>query len=256
MNKSGAIWAKWNPKAYLNDFYSKVEPDEVATIAFLAKIAKRIPQRQKILEFGTGPTLHHIFPFIPSASEVHLADFLKPNLEEISRWAHSKKDAHNWDSFISYTLRCEGNKNPTLKDIKIRKLETSNKITKYIRADAGQADPLGKRVRESYPVVISCYCADSATDNHYDFKRYVKNIASLTEHGGIFILACLRKARYYRVGALSFPSANVDEHLVRKILNADFIPKSIKIEVKSLPSHKEQGYTSIILAYATKRKSK
>jgi len=256
MGKSRSIWNKWNPKTYLNKFYSKIEPDEVATIAFLSKVAKQISPRQKILEFGSGPTLHHIFPFIPSASEVHLADFLKPNLEEISKWVHGKKDAHNWDSFISYTLKCEGEKKPLLNDIKIRKLETKNKITKYIRADAGQTDPLGKSAHESYPVVISCYCADSATDNHSDFKRYIKNIVSLAEPGGVFILACLRKARYYRVGNVSFPSANVDEHLVRKILDVDFLPKSIKIEVKRLPSHKEQGYTSIILAYATKRQRK
>lgn len=256
MNRSNSIWSKWNPKIYLRDFYSKVDLDEIATIAFLTKVAKRIPPKQKILEFGSGPTLHHVFPFIPYVSEVHLVDFLKPNLKEISKWVHGKKDAHNWDSFISYTVKCEGNKNPTSKDIKIRKSETKDKLTKSIQANAGRTDPLGKRARESYPVVVSCYCADSATDNHRDFELYLKNVISLIKPGGIFILACLRKAKYYKVGSLFFPSANVDEHLLSRILRTDFLPRSIKIEVKRLPSHREQGYTSIILAYATKRQSK
>lgn len=253
MNRGYATWKKWNPKIYLNDFYLKVEPDEIATISFLSKVAKKIKPKQKILEFGSGPTLHHVFPFISQSLEFHVADYLKSNLKEISNWVDNKSDAHNWDDFIAYTLKCEGVKNPTSKDIGLRKSEARRKVTKYIQADARKTNPLGKAARESYPVVISCYCADSATHNHHDFKAYIKNITSLVEPGGIFVLACLRKARYYKVGSLSFPSANVDEHLVRKILEVDFTPKSIKIEVKKLPSHKDQGYTGVILAYATKR---
>src|SRR3989344_5449670 len=243
-----ASWKRWSPTAYLREFYvGEVVPDEIETIAFLVKLAKKIPVGQKILEFGCGPTLHHIFPFVPYVSEIHMVDFLKSNLNEVNKWVSSIEGAHNWDKYIAYTLRCEGIKRITSRDILKRRRETIKKITSIEQADARRNNPLGKNIHELYPIVISCYCADSATNNHKDFKIFIRNIVSLLKPGGIFIIACLRKASYYRSGNLYFPSANVDENLLRRILEYDFSPKTIKIFTKRLTAHKEQGYTSIIL---------
>lgn len=255
MNHDGTagIWDHWDPKAYLHEFYTNVESDELETIKFLTKIAKRLPHEQKILEFGCGPTLHHIFPFIENASEIHMVDLLQCNLDEIALWIDKNRRAFNWNSFIAYTLKCEGIEHPTVADIKKRKNETQKKITKLMTGDAGKANPLGKRAHESYSTVISCYCADSATDNVDDFKRYIKNIVSLLKPGGAFVFTCLRNTAYYKVKPLLFPSANVNEQMVRTLLESDFLPESIKITVKKLQGRREQGYTSIILAYATKR---
>jgi len=252
MEKDMSTWNQWSPKTYLKDFYSKVDDDEIETISFLTQLAKQIPKNQKIVEFGTGPTLHHIFPFAAVASEIHMVDYLKTNLNEISKWVDEKHDCHNWDSFIRYVLKCEGNKSPTSIDVEERKAVTSKKITKLMQADARKIDPFGRRARESYRVVLSCYCADSATDNHEDFTLFMKNITSLVKPGGMFITACLRKSKYYTVGDRRFPSSDVDENLLETILSVDFLMDSLRIEVRDIPSHKDQGYTSIILAYATK----
>jgi len=250
-------WNRWDPKAYLKEFYSgDVAQDEIETVAFLAKLAKKINSPKKILDFGCGPTLHHVFPFIPHVSEVHVADLLKPNLDEISKFLKKEKDYHNWDKHIAYTLECEGQKKPTAKAIEQRKKHTVEKITKLMKANARNSNPMGIKYRGAYPVVISCYCADSATNNRKDFTLYVKNIASLIQPGGLFIIACLRNSRYYKSGSSYFPSANVNEHFLLKILKYNFIAETIKIKVKKLPNHKEQGYTGIILAYATKNNKK
>lgn len=242
----------WSPTAYLREFYTDVQPDEIETIAFLVRLGKKIAYPQKILEFGCGPTLHHIFPFVPYASEIHMGDFLESNLEEIRKWIEDEKDAHDWDKFISYTLKCEGRVDPTRKDIENRKQAAREKIVKYVRVDAKKSDPAGRELRETYPVVISCYCADSATNDQGNFTLFIRNIVSLIKPGGLFVLACLRNAKHYRVGSLNFPSANVSEDLLADILKLDFYPGTITIEVRELPDHERQGYTSIILAYATK----
>lgn len=246
------VWSKWNPRQYLADFYSSVDEDEIETIAFLHEITQRVPSRATLLEFGSGPTLHHIFPFVPTISEIHIADLLPSNLSEIQTWLDNKAEGHNWDRFIAYTLSCEGI-TPSEALIAARAQETRTKVTKLMTADAQHEDPLGQSARNMYPVVMSCYCADSATDNHHDFENYVSHILSLLQPGGLFILACLHNAMHYRVGSTWFPSANVTQQCVHSILGKYCVLETLSISIKNLPSHIDQGYTSILLSYATKR---
>ena len=248
------IWNNWDPKLYLNEFYSgAVAPDELETINFLSRLAKNLPQQYKILDFGCGPTIHHILPFLKNASEVHLADLFQSNLDQISKYLKKDKIAHNWDQYIKYALECEGVQKPSENEIAARRGSIYEKITKLVVADAGDVNPLGEASREQYEVVISCYCADSATSDYETFSQYIKNISSLVKPGGVLVLACLRKALHYRAGASYFPSANVDEVLVYQLLCLDFKLETITIETKELPHHAHQGYSGIILAHATKK---
>ena len=57
-----------------------------------------------------------------------------------------------------------------------------------------------------------------------------------------------------KTGETFFPSANIDEHDLRRVLELDFLPESIKIEVKELPELAPEGYKGIVLAHAIKNK--
>jgi hypothetical protein len=84
---------------------------------------------EAVLVFGTGPTLHQVFLAAPKASEIHLADYLPANLEEIERWRTRDPAAHDWRAFVRYTLECEGLTAPTDGDITRREELTRSKIT-------------------------------------------------------------------------------------------------------------------------------
>lgn len=248
-----STWKKWDAKQYLKDFYGgSVASDEIETISFLTELAKNNPQ-DKILDFGCGPTLHHVFPFVPFVSEIHVADLLSSNLAEVTKFIKNESDAHNWDKYIEYALFCENKKIPTTDLVIERRLATSKKITKVLEANARNDDPIGPDFRGKYPIVISCFCADSATDNHNDFSLLVRNIASLVQPGGMFAIACLRDTSFYKTNESHFPSARVDEIILEKVLKNIFLPQSVRIETKHLPDHKQQGYSGIILASATKQ---
>ena len=107
----------WVPRAYLADYYRVVEPDERETIAFFVEAMKDAEAYEPVLFFGTGPTLHHVFLAAPMASEIHLADYLPANLEEIERWLIRDPAAHDWSAFVRYTLECEGVDSPTDEDV-------------------------------------------------------------------------------------------------------------------------------------------
>jgi len=242
----------WKPTDYLKDFYTELQPDEVQTINFFVKVLrgtaiKNVP----ILFFGVGPALHHVFLAAPHASELHLSDYLNSNLDEIEKWRKRGTEKHNWKPFVMYTLKCEGEK-ATERAVSIREEEARRKIVKLVQADAGVTDPLGIKYRGYYPIVFSPYCADSATSDKQVWKRYMRNITSLVKPGGIFITSALRKCKSYKVGDKYFPSANIDEEDMRRVLSLDFSNVNIIVEKRSLFGHEKQGYSSILLAYAFK----
>ena len=235
------------PGEYLEDYYAVVEPDEVETIAFFADAIRDTRPQAPILFFGTGPTLHHVFLSADRASEIHLADYLPQNLAEIERWLARDADAHDWRPFVRYTLECEGLDAPTEAQLARREELTRAKVTRLLQADAGDREPLGER----YATVVSAYCADSATADRATWETYMRHIAGLVEPGGVFITAALRRSRSYLVGGKRFPSADVDEHDLRAVLEPEF---DCAIEVREVPEHARLGYAGIVLATASRRR--
>jgi hypothetical protein len=233
----------WVPREYLADYYSEVEPDERETIAFFVDAMRDVPPGDPILFFGVGPTLHHVFLAAGKASEIHLADYLPENLDEIRRWLDRDPDAHDWSAFVRYTLECEGLADPTDLDVRQREAITRMKITRLLQADAGHPQPLPER----YATVVSAYCADSATGDRATWETYLRNIAGLVRPGGTFVTAALRGARHYLVGGKPFPSADVDEHDVATVLDPGF---DATVEVRELVAQQSHGYSGIVLARA------
>jgi NNMT/PNMT/TEMT family len=240
----------WVPSEYLEDYYAVVEPDEVETIAFFTDAIRCVAKpRERILFFGTGPTLHHVFLSADRASEIHLADYLPQNLAEIERWLERDADAHDWRPFVRYTLECEGLYAPTEEQLVQREELTRAKVTRLLQADAGDREPVCDR----YPVVVSAYCADSATADHATWEAYMHHIAGLVEPGGVFITAALRRSRSYLVGGKRFPSADVDEDDLRAVLEPEFDCDNGAIQVREVPEHARLGYSGIVLACARRR---
>ena len=242
--------ADWVPAEYLEDYYAVVEPDEIETIAFFADAIRGTAQDEPILFFGTGPTLHHVFLSAGRASEIHLADYLPQNLAEIERWLERDAGAHDWRPFVRYTLECEGLAAPTEAQLAQREQLTRAKVTRLLQADAGEREPVDAR----YATVVSAYCADSATADRATWETYMRHIAGLVAPGGVFITAALRRSRSYLVGGKRFPSADVDEHDLRAVLEPEFDCGGGAIQVREVPEHARLGYSGIVLACARRRR--
>ena len=237
--------ADWVPREYLADYYRVVEPDERETIAFVVDAIRRAPAGEPVLVLGTGPTLHHVFLAAGRASEIHLADYLPCNLDELERWRTGHPDAHDWRAFVRYTLECEGLDAPSEEEVARREELTRSSITRLLRVDARHPIPVGRQ----YATVISAYCADSATSDRAVWEGLMGNITGLVRPGGLFITAALRRCSAYVVGDKRFPSANVDERDLRRVLEPCFRPS---LEVRHLAGHDAQGYSSIVLGWATR----
>jgi len=246
---------EWRPQAYLAEYYATVEPDERRTIAFFVDAYGKAAPGQKVLIYGVGPTLHHVFLVAGTASEIHLAEYLPANLLEIERWLARNPEAHVWRPFVRYILECEGIVAPSDAQIERREELARAKITKLLSADLRRPYPLGPGAADPYGIVISAYCADSATGNLTQWHIFMQRIGALVRPGGTILAAALRRSCGYRVGGKLFPSANIDEGDLREALGLYCDSGDLKVEVAQLGAPNAKGYDSILLAQGRRREA-
>jgi hypothetical protein len=250
----GIRFAHWNPAQYLAHYYKRVESEERHTLRFLVSQLRNLSANSVALEFGVGPTLHHVLPLAARTSEVHVADLLPANLQAICEWQNHATAAHDWSAFTREVLTYEGVVAPTRVQIASRENLTRRRITRYLLADAESSSPLKIESTRRYDCVLSCYCADSATPSKARWFQMMQNIASLVAPGGLFVVAALRRCSYYQVGDIRFPSADIDERDMLAALHAmRCIPSTLELQLQCVPDRKRLGFDGIILAAARLR---
>lgn len=241
----------WDAKSYLAHYYGRVEADEAATLDFISRACRQVHSPARVLAFGIGPTVHHLLPLAPCARELHVADYLQSNLEHVTRWLQRDPRAHDWRPFCRHVLECEGVRDPSDMQLGDRERMVRSRVTRSLRCDAGQESPLLATGLGQYDVLLSCYCAESATGDRAVWRRYVRNILGLLAPGGLFITAALRRCRAYRVGGHRFACANIDEHdLEAALLACGLEPRHLEIEVQRVGLRERLGYDGIVLATA------
>lgn len=239
-------FSTWVPADYLREYYQRLDPDEHHAIRFFVE-SQRDARPGPVLCFGSGPTLHHVFSTVPHTSALYLADYLPRNLAEIDRWRRREPGAHDWRPFVRYTLQCELARDPSETEVTAREELTRSRIAGLLRADATLEHPLGRDFDRYFATVLSPFCADSITADREAWARYSRNIQSLVKPGGRFLTSALRQCQKYRVGQRFFPSANIDESDLRRVLEQDFLPASVHVSVAEVPELSDHGYSTILL---------
>lgn len=247
--KRGAdIWDKWNPKEYNDTYYQEPAADTYETLDFLHRSLRDFKNQpfKKSIEIGSGPTLFGALGVEPYVKELHIADYLEKNLQEIEKWKEKDGELFNWDICIKYLLSIEGDE-PTQENVLLREENLRKKIKKLLVVDIRKKWPL--KSRGKYDLVVSLFCADSITRSKKEWRKYVLNIFNLANPGGVILLGALRNCKEYRVGTHYFPSANVNEKDMEKvILESKLAIKDIQIEVKDVAECKTEGFTSTLFA--------
>jgi hypothetical protein len=243
-------WQDWDTRSYLGTFFAELGPDTFATLRFLARELQyfRDQPAERALDFGCGPTPIASLAAVPYAREIHLADFIPANVEEVQRWIDADPDAFSWDHAIAGILKLEGTE-PTVEHIAQRATKLRSKAHTLL-CDAALPYPLHRQT-EPYPLVLSMYCADSATSSKETWRQYIRNICTLVAPTGRILIAALRNCCAYRLGEHAFPSANIDEaDLEAILLDVGFSRNTLHIEVSDVPECAQEGFTSVIFARA------
>jgi len=240
----------WDATDYLSEYYSEVLDDERHALQFLADALRGMPEVERALDVGCGPCVHHCFPLVPYAREIHCADYVAGNRDAIARWIAGGDGAHDWRAFATQSLICEGAPaGPD--DVARRQAAARERITRVMACDVRAADPVGADARGSYALVTSHYCAEAISTDKAVFRANMKNLASLVAPGGVLVTSACGAADFYKVGARTFPCSGVTAHEVLSSLTAVGF-RDIDLRIRSTPAHTHQGYASVVFARATR----
>jgi hypothetical protein len=246
-----ANWDEWNPAVYNREYYSEITLDGRYLMEWVVQSVGVAPPVDVALEFGSGPTVLHLFPLAAKAKEIHVAEYLPANRQEVERWIRNEPGTHDWRQFTLEFLRMEGNPNPTDEEAQAREDEVRRRITRVMHGDAGITDPLGPDMRGYYPLVISLCCADSATNDKGTWRLFMENIASLVKPGGMLVLSACGEHSFYCVGERCFPGANISgRDMLDCLTELGF--RDIDIRMRDVQDSSAQGFGCTILARAIK----
>jgi hypothetical protein len=144
---------------YLATYYNQPPTmDEHTVLSFLARHYPRITGQPCAIEIGCGPTVHHVLPLAPYVSEIHMADYLPDNLEQVARWRDGAATAHCWHHYTSLTLQLEG-RAETRVAIEQREREVRDKMTSVMRCDLKSSQALPSAAQ--YAAVGCFYVAEN-----------------------------------------------------------------------------------------------
>lgn len=243
-----ADFSRWDPEAYLRDYYQTVQPDEVAALAFSASFLRdEVGSVDSAHLFGVGPTLKDTILTAGYAERISESDYLERNLARHRDWMSRVAGSHNWNPFTRHILQLEGLPNPNQQEIEAREDLTRQRIYELRRGDFTQPYPLGEAVR--YPLLIVPFCVDSATSSPEAFQSGIVNVASLAERH--IIVSALERCSSYQVGSDFFPSANIGvDDMHKALLFAGFCSRTITIRSAQSPENLPHGYQGIMVAHA------
>jgi hypothetical protein len=244
-------WSDFEPIAYLKEYYGDIGAENLELLRFLAEACRDLPRGGLLLDFGGGPTIYTLISAAARVDEIHLADYLEANLEEVNRWVRADPNAFDWTEFIKQALELETATYATEEDIARREKLIRQRVTRVTRCDASRTPPIDD-AHELYDVVLTNFCAESATSDRWQWQAFMTNIFSLLKPGGRLVMSALENATRYSVGSRYFPAVAVSEEDLIELLEENGFPRKT-IELRSVPADRPtRDYKGLILAVAEK----
>ena len=246
-----ANWADFDPREYLDEYYTDLGAENVALLRFFVEACRDLPRSGVLLDFGGGPTIYPLIAAAAAVREIHISDYLDANLEEVRKWLRRDVDAFNWRPFVEKTIELETDAPCTLAQRARREGELRGRITRLMHCDASRS-PAISDCNGCYDVVVSNFCAESATSDPVIWRAYMHNIASLVRPGGTLIVSALKGARCYSVGSKAFPAVDISEDdLIEVLLESGFREKRVAVQTAAA-DRPTRLYGGLIMGVATK----
>lgn len=240
---------------YLSTYYKQPPTaDETAVSLFLMEQFRLKAPKGRFIELGCGPTIHHIFPFAPHVSEIHMADYLEENLEQVRLWRGAAQGAHEWSQYAAMTLRHEGQEDSP-QNVAQREDLARKKITRVMRCDLKNETPA--EFRGQYDALGCFYCAEEIGISIEEWQKVLARVADFLRPGGILYMSALAGMKTYQVRdsagtMVEYPCACVNEEEVLKALpKVGFVSNSINIKTSNI-DHPDCGVTATLLVAAVK----
>ncbi len=185
-NGKGTRMEPFDPRQYLQEYFLDVDVEFDQLYRFWCRAVEALPAGGRALELGVGPSIYSTIPIAGKVDEIHLADLLKGNLNEIDGWIKKRPGHFDWKDHVARVLSIEGI-TPGPLEIERREAEIREKIRQLRPCDLRQDHPLGRI--EEFDLVTAHYCTEAAARDKQEWARIVARVAGLVKPGGACLLS-------------------------------------------------------------------
>ncbi len=243
-------FSTFNSRHYLNEYYSRIGPENATLLRFLAKTYKQIFTQTpfaEVLELGGGPTIYQLISLSQYPVKINFTEYLEQNRREIQMWLDKHPKKFPWRKYFHHVRKID----PELTKLKISRHE--NMLRQKI-VDIRQIDirhpQLPSEPQREYDIVSSHFVAESITANHKEWQQHVENIANFVKPGGNLLLSSIIQATKYRVGHHYFPAIAISSEQIKAELQHRGI--STVSEDFVAAETPEQGYAGLHILHGKK----
>uniref|UniRef100_A0A0N4ZE42 NNMT/PNMT/TEMT family protein n=1 Tax=Parastrongyloides trichosuri TaxID=131310 RepID=A0A0N4ZE42_PARTI len=181
------IHRDFSTEAYLKDFYANVDDCAMQMVLhYLPHFAARIGKKERLLDFGAGPTIHVPCCFRNYVNEFFLADYLPQNRKELLNWFNNNSD-FDWSKPLTMIANCE------MGDLtKLKEMENlaRSKVKGIFHCDAFKDPSINctSSYRKTFDIITSLFCLEYCTENNDEFKKCIFNVIKQLKPGGYYIM--------------------------------------------------------------------
>ncbi|XP_033728542.1 nicotinamide N-methyltransferase-like isoform X1 [Pecten maximus] len=159
---------------------------------------------KRLLDVGTGPTIHTLITAYNHVDEIYLSDYLPQNLQYLEKWLEG--EINQPTKLIDYVMSLE-KRTMTARQ---RETEIRSKVKGILPVDVTKSKPLGDTYNDTqFDIIISSYCIETAVFTVEEYGKCLENVASLLKKGGYLILFVCLNGDNYQIGEYKYRALSI-----------------------------------------------
>ncbi|XP_041360546.1 nicotinamide N-methyltransferase-like isoform X3 [Gigantopelta aegis] len=250
---------EFDPKVFLSTYFSDVtgHADKGDHMEFMMDSLHGIfsdgeLRGRRLLDVGTGPSIHTIISAGKHVDEIYLSDFSKPNREVLQDWKKGRL-THSFETFFKYIVDKEGNS----ESAGAREEETRTKVKDIFFVDLLSDSWPELSSQQPYDVIITSRCLESLAPTIDVYHSIFERLVALLKPNGFLVIIGVLGVPYYKVGEKHFYALTLTESDTKEICtrcNLDLLHwESTKLEMGTPTT--ELGFKRTLAMVAKKVKS-
>uniref|UniRef100_A0A915IJ54 Uncharacterized protein n=1 Tax=Romanomermis culicivorax TaxID=13658 RepID=A0A915IJ54_ROMCU len=209
----------FDASSYLREFYSKYDNDPAmhVVLTLLPNVVRRLPVGGRLLDVGSGPTVHVAMCFRKTAQNIYLSDYSDDSRKELFHWLLSYRywpaEKFDWSSITKFIAEREGESD---KWDRIEN-ETRKKIKGILPCNVLKPHVIPIK-NKKFDIVTTFFCLEAACNTVQEYRTAVKNVTSLIEPGGNFVMGGLLQQSWYKTGGKCYKCLYLTEEILIDVL--------------------------------------
>ncbi|KAG7315800.1 hypothetical protein KOW79_020666 [Hemibagrus wyckioides] len=210
----------FDSRAYMNNFYSRPEghSDENNYLSFVLGCLSRIfstgeYKGRKLIEVGSGPTIHTVISACQHYHELVLSDFVDGNREEIKKWINNEEGCFDWKPIIEYVCELDGKSSSDV-EVKLRQ-----KIKQVLKCNVLLENPFHPESIEPADCVITSLCLEAACKDMQLYTDALCGVTKLLRPGGVLVMVGVLGETFYRVDEIHFSCLRLSKENIEDVVS-------------------------------------